>query len=91
MRVISWTLFAMLIGLNATLWFGDKGVADLHQLNRTVESAQQDNELLRARNRTLGAEVSNLKNGLDIIEQRARTELGMIKKGETFFQIIAED
>lgn len=91
MRIVSWTLVVLLVLLNATLWFGDKGVADLHRLNRILDSTQQENELLYARNHTLRAEVSNLKNGLDVIEQRARSELGMIKKDETFYQIVTED
>ncbi len=91
MRVVSWTLVVMLVMLNATLWFGDKGVADLHQLNRTVDAAKQENQILEDRNQTLRAEVADLKTGLNVIEQRARTELGMIKKNETFYQIVTED
>ncbi|MDH3695661.1 MAG: cell division protein FtsB [Gammaproteobacteria bacterium] len=91
MRIVSWTLVVMLVMLNATLWFGDKGVADLHQLSRTVDAAKQENQTLKDRNQTLRAEVSDLKTGLNVIEQRARTELGMIKKNETFYQIVTED
>jgi len=91
MRIVSWTLVVMLVMLNATLWFGDKGVADLHQLNRTVDAAEQESQILKDRNQTLRAEVADLKTGLNVIEQRARTELGMIKKNETFYQIVTED
>ena len=59
-------------------------------LHRTVVLQEQDNAVLEERNQVLAAEVQDLKSGLDAIEERARSELGMVKEDETFFQIIEE-
>ena len=60
-------------------------------LKRSVDIQSQDNARMEERNAVLAAEVQDLKSGLDAIEEKARSELGMIKQGETFFQLIEEE
>ncbi len=83
-------LFLLLL-LQYSLWFGNGGLLRVWQLNRTVEAQKVENGKLKERNEALEAEVRDLKKGLEAIEERARTDLGMIKKDETFFQVIEEE
>jgi len=83
-------LTVILVLLQYRLWFSHAGLPSAMHLNRTVEIQRAANEKLEERNQVLAAEVQDLKSGLDAIEERARSELGMIKDGETFFQIIEE-
>lgn len=73
------------------LWFGTGGRAELKEKQAILEQRTEEIEQLKLRNQQLQAEVDSLKNGLEAIEERARTELGMIKEGETFIQIINEE
>ena len=66
-------------------------MAQKQVLQHKVESQQQDNEVLRERNKVLANEVDNLKEGLDSVEERARTDLGMIKEGETFYMVVDKE
>lgn len=84
-------LTLLLLILQYKLWFGDRGLHDAHLLNMTVQEQQQENIKLKQRNEQLSAEVKDLKEGNEAIEERARSELGMIKKGETFYQIVEEE
>ena len=61
---------------------------EIWRLKRSVEAQEEDNKHLRERNQALAAEVLDLKQGQEAIEERARSELGMIKQGEKFYQII---
>lgn len=83
-------LTVLLLLLQYRLWFSHDGLPAVLHLHRAVEIQRQDNETLKERNQVLTAEVQDLKSGLDAVEERARSELGMIKEGETFFQIIEE-
>ena len=83
-------LTVLLVLLQYRLWFSHDGLPAVLHLKRDVELQRQDNETLKERNQVLTAEVKDLKSGLDAVEERARSELGMIKEGETFFQIIEE-
>ena len=74
--------------LQYRLWVGDDSVSEIVQLQKKIEQQKKSIEVLEERNRLLNAEVLNLKSGLDAIEERARSELGMIKKGEQFYQIV---
>lgn len=67
---------------------GDGGVPEILHLQEEVEKLQQHQQQLEERNASLAAEVKDLKQGYDAIEERARSELGMIKKDEKFYQII---
>ncbi|MFW5426523.1 MAG: cell division protein FtsB [Methylophagaceae bacterium] len=83
-------LTVLLLLLQYRLWFSHDGLPAVLHLKQDVEIQRQDNEILKERNQVLTAEVQDLKSGLDAVEERARSELGMIKEGETFFQIIEE-
>ncbi len=84
-------LTVLLLLLQYRLWFSHDGLPAVLHLKQDVEIQRQDNEKLKERNQVLTAEVKDLKSGLDAVEERARSELGMIKEGETFFQIIEEE
>ncbi len=90
MRPVVWLLVAALLGLQYVLWLGKDGVLDLHRLRQAVAASQHENGNLQARNDALAAEVADLKHGLEGVEEHARAALGMIKPGETFFQVIEE-
>lgn len=81
-------LIVLLIGLQAKLWFGQGGRPEVRHLRERVAAQRNDNAELRARNHALAAEVEDLKSGTDAIEERARSELGMIKPGEVFYQVV---
>ena len=91
MRWISVLLIVLLAGLQTSLWVGDGSLAEVTQLSRAVEKQKLSNKRLKERNDTLAAEVMDLKKGLQAVEERARSELGMIKKQhETFYQIVEQ-
>lgn len=81
-------LLVLLLVLQYRLWFGDGSLAEVHRLERQVERQRVQNQGLRERNRALAAEVRDLKSGLDAVEARARSELGMVGEGETFYQVV---
>ncbi len=87
-RILVYSLVGLLVVLQYPLWFGSGGVLALWRLNREIAAQKADNLGLHERNAALEAEVGDLKRGYDAIEERARTELGMVKKNETFYQII---
>ena len=80
----------LVILLQYRLWFSEASIPTWLVLRHSVKVQQQENEALATRNQVLSAEVIDLKSGLEAIDERARSSLGMIKKGETFFQIIPE-
>lgn len=84
------TLIILLLGLQYRLWVGEGSLAQVARLERDVKQQQAENARLRERNNILVVEVDNLKNGLDSIEERARNDVGMIKKDETFFMVLQE-
>ena len=88
MKLVFVLLAAILIAEQYALWLGNGGAATAWGLHRDIGAQRAENERLRDRNRALEAEVVDLKRGLDAIEERARTDLGMIKKNETFFRVI---
>ncbi len=81
-------LFCLLLGLQYRLWIGDGSIAHLSRLRADIAAQEDDNQNLRERRRLLAAEVHALRTTTDAIEERARHDLGMIKKGETFFMIV---
>lgn len=81
-------LLVLLLVLHYSLWFGEGGLVRVWSLGEQVAAQERENEKLRERNRALEAEVIDLKQGLDAIEERARTDLGMIKKDETYYQVV---
>ena len=81
-------LLILLVLLQYRLWFGDAGVREVNRLQAEIEHQKVENDLLRERNRTLSAEVQDLKKGTTAIEERARTDLGMVGQRETFYQVV---
>ena len=88
MKVLAIVFITLLALIQYPLWLGKGGVLRGIELERQVRAQHHTNERLRGRNHALEAEVRDLKQGLDAIEERARSELGMIKPDEVFFQII---
>ncbi|PID42012.1 MAG: cell division protein FtsB [Proteobacteria bacterium] len=78
----------LIVLLQFRLWTGEGSFAQMTMLQQEIDQQQQINDTLAARNAVLAAEVKNLKSGFDVIEENARYQLGMIKKGETFFLVI---
>ncbi|MEX1197003.1 MAG: cell division protein FtsB [Pseudohongiellaceae bacterium] len=88
MKALVIILSGILLVLQYQVWVGDGSIAELQRLEADVEERRQENERLDERNRELENEVLALKEGLDAIEERARTDLGMIRDDETFYLII---
>ena len=88
MRIITGILVLLFALLQYDLWVGEGSLASAWRLQQSVKTQQQENDSLKERNAALAAEVMDLKQGLDAIEERARNELGMIKEGETFIQVV---
>jgi cell division protein FtsB len=87
MRVLI-AIFALALALlQLKLWMSDGGLRELAELKARVEAQSAANAALAARNAALEAEVVDLKEGLDAVEERARSELGMVKGNETFYQV----
>ena len=84
-RVVIGVLALLLLGLQYRLWFGPSSITKVDRFDRQVQHMQADNVALSASNHVLKAEVRELKSGHDTIEALARSELGMIREGETFF------
>jgi cell division protein FtsB len=82
------SFLSLLAILQYDLWFGDGSMMAAWNLEERIVQQKQENEQLQRRNDALAAEVTDLKSGLAAIEERARSELGMIKQGETFVQIV---
>lgn len=91
MRWLLLVLILLLAGLQYRLWFGAGSWADIVALQHQLAQQQQVNEALKARNEVLEKDVYSLKNNLEAVEERARSELGLIKKGETFYLFLDGD
>jgi len=72
------------------LWVGDESLAEVWRLGQAIDHQTSENALLQSRNQRLEAEVRDLKTGLEAVEERARLELGMIRKDEIYFQIVED-
>lgn len=91
MRWLLVFLSLIFLFLQYRLWVGEGSLAQRQVLKHKVEVQQQENEVLRERNKVLANEVGNLKEGLESVEERARTDLGMIKEGETFYMVVDKE
>jgi cell division protein FtsB len=87
-RWVALILILVLIALQVKLWNGHGGVHEVETLRAAVKKQGEDNDKLTQRNQALGADVSDLKHGEQAVEARARAELGLIKPGETFYQVV---
>lgn len=90
MRWLNLALLGLLVVMQYRLWVGDDGFAEVWRLREAISAQQTENAKLSARNESLAAEVKDLKEGLEVIEGLARRELGMIARGETFYQLLQE-
>ncbi len=88
MRFLLAILLLILILLQLKMWFGEGGFSDVRRLEQRVEEQTKENEALAQRNRELRAEVEDLRQGLGAVEERARSELGLIKENEEFYQVV---
>ena len=88
MRFFAFTLAAILVTLQYRLWISDQGVQEVTRLKQSLATQLAENHEQSARNRQLAAEVTDLKEGMGALEERARSELGMIGNGETFYQVV---
>jgi cell division protein FtsB len=89
MRIIAAVLLVLVLALQYRLWVSDGGMREVWRLRDEVAAQQAENEKLKERNRTLVAEVQDLKQGKTAIEERARTDLGMVRSDESFYQVMA--
>jgi len=88
LKLIVAILFVLLIWLQYKLWLGDGGIPEVLELEEEIETVQNEVNTLQERNKALNAEVMDLKKGIEAIEERARSEMGMIKKDEIYYQVI---
>jgi cell division protein FtsB len=88
MRIFSAILALALVLLQYRLWISDQGLREVSRLQAAVDTQGSANREQSARNRQLIAEVADLKVGLTALEERARSELGMVGNSETFYQVV---
>ncbi len=88
MRVLTVVLGVLIVLIQYPLWLGKGGWMRVWEIDRQVTAQKQTNAKLDVRNKALDAEVRDLKQGSDAIEERARYELGMVKQDEVFFQVL---
>jgi len=88
MKFLAAGLLLLFVLLQYRLWLGEGGMREVTQLRGEISAQREENRQLRERNRTLAAEVQDLKKGTTAIEERARTDLGMIGQGETFYHVV---
>ncbi len=88
MKALAGVLTALILALQYPLWVGKSGWTKVWELERSLEEQRGVNARLQARNDALDAEVRDLKEGLEAIEERARMQLGMIRRDEIFYQVI---
>jgi cell division protein FtsB len=91
MRILIAILVILLLVLQSRLWVGKGSLAEVSNLRQEISDLKQELVGLRERNRALQAEVEDLRSGNAAIEERARSELGMIKEGEVFYQVIESE
>ena len=90
MRLVVLVLAALVLLIQADLWFGRSGVGRVQHLKAELEQQRRSNDAARQRNARWSAEVSDLREGLEMVEEKARFELGMIRPGETLVQYAAD-
>src|SRR5499427_10413199 len=88
MKWLAAALAVAVLLLQYRVWFSEDGVREVGRLKQAVARQQAENEQLTDRNRQLAAEVRDLKTGMEALEERARSDLGMIARNETFYQVV---
>jgi cell division protein FtsB len=87
LRWLALTFVVLIAALQYPMWLGKGGWLQVRELDRQLAAQREGNAQLKARNEALDADVRDLKTGFDAIEERARSELGMVKQDEVFFQL----
>jgi cell division protein FtsB len=87
-KPLAYVLAGLALALQYPLWFGKGSWTRVWELDRQLVAQQADNARKKARNDALDVEVRDLKEGLEAVEERARLELGMIRRDETFYQVV---
>lgn len=87
MRLLALALAILLLAIQYPLWLGKGGFFRVWEMEKEISKEKRSNLQLKARNDALEAEVQDLKQGADALEERARSELGLVKQGEVFFQM----
>ena len=90
MRVLTLVLATLIALIQYPLWLGKGSWLRVWEVDQEIRAQRETNRKLQARNAALDAEVRDLKQGLEAVEERARSELGMIKQDEIFFQILED-
>ena len=85
-RIVPLFLLLLLVGIHAQLWTGRGSVGHVQELRQQIAEQQAANAQVRQANERLASEVHDLKEGLDMVEEKARSELGMVKQGEVYVQ-----
>lgn len=88
MKILIAVIILLIIHLQYRLWLGDGSIAQIAAYQQRLDSLKEEVEEKRQRNEALYAEVEDLRKGQEALEERARDELGMIREGETFFQVL---
>lgn len=88
MRLLTLCILSLLLALQYRLWTGENGVSELRALQQDIERQSATNQQLAQRNQLLQADIIDLRNAQDAVEERARNELGLIKNDETFFRLV---
>ena len=88
MKLLGAALAVLIVLIQYPLWLGKGSWSRVWEVDQQIKSQRDKNAKLAVRNQTLDAEVRDLKQGSDAIEERARSELGLIKQGEVFFQVL---
>jgi cell division protein FtsB len=88
MKIVLIILVGIFLILQYQLWFAKNGVVQAWRVEKQVKSLEQKNDELHQRNTDLASEIDSLKKGGAAIETRARSDLGMVKKGEVFYQVV---
>lgn len=91
MRLMIIALVMLFVWLQYEFWFAKGSVISAWKLRDHISTQQQANDQLKQRSDAIRADITDLKSGNKAIEERARTELGMVKKGETFYQVVKHD
>jgi len=87
LRALAIVFVVLIAALQYPMWFGKGGWLQVRELGRSVDKQREVNVALKARNEAIDAEVRDLKTGYEAIEERARSDLGMVRQDEVFFQI----
>ena len=88
MKILLSIIILLIVLLQYRLWYGDGGIEEIKAYQQRLDDLMEQVEEKRERNEALYAEVEDLRKGQEAVEERARDELGMIRKGETFFQVL---